>query len=77
VATDSGGPSEIVEHGKTGFLTPIDDIKGLADHIIFLLKNKHVGKEMGRVGFERAKNNFSEQIFVDGFMKIIRQGGRI
>lgn len=76
VTTDSGGPSEIVEHGGTGFVVPIDDAQNLAKGIIFLLKNKGIGKIMGRAGYDRVKENFSEQKFFDGFMEIINRESR-
>jgi hypothetical protein len=41
------------------------------------LKNKDIGKKMGRAGFERVKENFSEQKFLDGFTKLILKEGRV
>jgi glycosyltransferase involved in cell wall biosynthesis len=76
VTTDSGGPSEIVLNGETGFIVPVNDHHELADRIISLLKNKDIGKKMGRAGFERVKENFSEQKFLDGFTKLILKEGR-
>lgn len=37
VATDVGGVADVVEHGATGLLAPVDDAAGLAGHVLRLL----------------------------------------
>jgi len=39
IATRVGGLPEVVDHGKTGFLSSVGDVKGMAGHAIDLLKN--------------------------------------
>ena len=36
----NGGCSEILKNGKYGYLTPMNDVKGLKTKIIFALKKK-------------------------------------
>lgn len=76
VATSSGGPTEIVQDGVTGFLVQVNDVYAIADRIIYLLKNKDIGKRMGQWGYERVRDNFSEKKFLDGFTQIMIEGGR-
>jgi colanic acid/amylovoran biosynthesis glycosyltransferase len=53
VAFDSGGISEVVEHGVTGFLAAERDWQALAQHLIFLLKNAELRKQFGAAGRSR------------------------
>jgi glycosyltransferase involved in cell wall biosynthesis len=59
VASDSGGPREIVVSGETGFLVPAGDPIVLASKIIDLISDSDLRSRMGRAGYERVRNNFS------------------
>ena len=61
VATDGGGPREIVLPGKTGLLVPMGDEKAMADAVNYLLDHPEIAQEMGRCGRERAQEHFSIQ----------------
>ncbi len=37
VSTDCGGPSDQIEHGVNGFLTPVDDAEQMVVHVLKLL----------------------------------------
>ena len=54
VATRSGGVTESVQHGRTGFLVDRGDSKALADAVIGLLENPELRRKMGDCGRERA-----------------------
>jgi glycosyltransferase involved in cell wall biosynthesis len=71
IATDSGGPSEIVVNGVTGLLIPVGDYKELAESIIWLLKNKDVGVKMGLAGYQRVKENFDHNKFIQSFINLL------
>jgi colanic acid/amylovoran biosynthesis glycosyltransferase len=58
VAFDSGGISEVVEHGTTGFLAAERDWQALAQHLIFLLKNAELRKQFGAAGRSRVLRLF-------------------
>jgi colanic acid/amylovoran biosynthesis glycosyltransferase len=53
VAFDSGGISEVVCHGRTGFLAPERDWRALAKHLSVLLKDADLRKRFGLAGRER------------------------
>jgi glycosyltransferase involved in cell wall biosynthesis len=59
VVTRSGGPQEIVEEGKTGFLVPPADPGALAARILELLENPTRAREMSRMAQEEVRNRFS------------------
>lgn len=58
VAFDSGGISEVVFHGRTGFLVPERDWQGLAECIIALLQNPELRKRFGMSGRELVLRQF-------------------
>lgn len=59
IATDGGGPREIVIPGETGLLIPMGDAEAMAEAITFLLEHPETAGEMGRRGQERAVEFFS------------------
>jgi len=61
VATDSGGPAEIIENGVCGVLTPIENGPRLAQEVLSLLNDDHRRKELGDKGIQRVKECFSPQ----------------
>ena len=50
VATDVGGISDLVIHGKNGLLVPVADSQALASEIEFLMANSEKREEMGLEG---------------------------
>lgn len=58
VSTDSEGPSEILQHGKTGMLT-IKTPQAVADALEQLLKNPAAARTMGHAGYEHAARDYS------------------
>lgn len=59
VATDCGGPREIIEDGETGFLVPTNAPQALADKTSFLLSHPDEARLMGEKGRRRAFALFS------------------
>lgn len=58
IATRCGGPEEIVEDKKTGFLVPIGDSESLAERMIRLIDDPVLGCQLGRAGRERVKSYY-------------------
>ncbi|CAN5335551.1 N/A [soil metagenome] len=56
IAAAAGGPLEIIEHEKTGLLTPPGDTDALAAAIINLVESPTMRVEMGRHGRVRAES---------------------
>jgi len=58
VATSHGGPIELIEDGKEGFLVKPNDHRQLAEKIAVLIKDPSLCKEMGRRAQLRVARDF-------------------
>lgn len=47
VARDEGGPSDIVQHGETGFLVPPDDLDAFVSKTMWLARDNALRRQMG------------------------------
>jgi glycosyltransferase involved in cell wall biosynthesis len=72
VATDVGGVPEVIEDGKTGLLVKYGSSDQLAKAIIELLGDEKKRKDMGRMGRQRVKDNFTWPIIVDKLEKVYK-----
>lgn len=59
VATAVGGNPEIVEEGKTGFLTPADDAQGFCDGMVKIASNPELAEAMSKCSQQRFESQFS------------------
>jgi glycosyltransferase involved in cell wall biosynthesis len=59
IATNQGGPLEIIEDGVSGLLVPPENPKLLSDKISFLVENKQISKAMGENARRRIEEKFS------------------
>jgi glycosyltransferase involved in cell wall biosynthesis len=79
VASRAGGIPELVRHGVDGLLVRPGDVRGLADAIVKLLKDRRLSARMGRAGSARVKE-FSWDDTADVVLKeyeiAIRKTGR-
>lgn len=58
VASDLGGPDELVVNNMTGILVPPKDPKSLANAIVKILSDDQLAQNMGEQGYSRAKELF-------------------
>jgi len=58
VASDLGGPRELVLHGETGLLVPPNDPSALASALASILNDPVWGKAMGEMAYQRARSLF-------------------
>ncbi|MBW4495131.1 MAG: glycosyltransferase family 4 protein [Oscillatoria princeps RMCB-10] len=72
VASGSGGLTEIVRDGHTGFLIPPEDAGALTEALLRLLQNRDLAEQMGRSAREVALKDFSEATFVDRFIQLYK-----
>lgn len=61
IATDCGGPSEIIVHGKTGLLVPNRSIIDMAQAMNKLAKNDELRKKMAFQAREEVRKKFSTE----------------
>ena len=59
VSTEVGGVPELLEAGKSGFLAPVGDSTGLAEHVISLLKDPKLRESCGDASRKRVEKHFS------------------
>lgn len=79
VATRSGGTTESVVDGETGFLVERDDAPAMARAIIHLLSDDRLRKKMGKSAYRRASSLFSWEHAVKNlseFYEEIAVGGK-
>jgi glycosyltransferase involved in cell wall biosynthesis len=73
VGTRVGGVPEVIEEEKTGVLVRYGEAKELADAICDLLGNEKKRKDMGRMGRQRVKENFTWPNIVDKLEKVYEE----
>jgi glycosyltransferase involved in cell wall biosynthesis len=59
VVTDAGGNSEVVQHGKTGFVVPRNAPSQLAQAILHLIRHPELTAQMGEVARKDMEARFS------------------
>ena len=67
LATSVGGLPEVVVHGETGLLIPVEDTAALAEAIVFLLEHPQEAIQMGETGRRRVQDVFNWQRCVDAY----------
>lgn len=72
VAFASGGVSEIVVDGRTGFIVPNTDAGALAEAVKGLLRDRAQARSMGKCGKERATAEFSAETWAAKLQEIYR-----
>lgn len=73
IASDAGGPREIVENGVTGLLVPPGDAARLADAISILLSDPERRRRMGQAGAARVRDRFSAERMVRQVEKVYQE----
>jgi glycosyltransferase involved in cell wall biosynthesis len=58
VGTDSGGPAELIEDGKRGFIVPPGDPQAIAKALRTLLKDPSLRSQMIEQARQRAQERF-------------------
>ncbi|KAJ1326913.1 phosphatidylinositol alpha 1,6-mannosyltransferase [Microdochium nivale] len=62
VARDEGGPSDIIDHGRTGLLSPPDDLEGFVGKVQLLATNTELRSHFCRAGLAQARAATWEKI---------------
>jgi glycosyltransferase involved in cell wall biosynthesis len=73
VATRSGGPEEILRHGETGLLVPVNDAAALADAIGLVLHDPALAERLTAAAREDAVRRFSLDAMVSAYEQLYRQ----
>ena len=73
VSTAAGGLAEMVEEGRTGFLTRVADDKTLAARMVRLAENPDERQSMGKCGREKAERQFSLVSMMEAYRRLYRE----
>lgn len=73
IATNVGGTSDIVIHGKNGFLVPTKDSDEVTKALIILAKDRDLKDKMGSAGRETVRKSFLWNDIVDKVEKVYEE----
>ena len=70
VAAASEGPSQLIEHDRTGVLAAIDDPDSLATALIYVLENADAADRLAEAGMARYEEDFGEEAVVGRYLEL-------
>jgi N-acetyl-alpha-D-glucosaminyl L-malate synthase BshA len=70
VASRVGGLPELVEHGVSGYLEPVDDVEAFVRAVLRVLEDPKAARRMGRAGRRRAIDEFHVDRVVERYRKV-------
>jgi glycosyltransferase involved in cell wall biosynthesis len=73
VGSRVGGIPEVVVDGRTGLLVPPRDPEALARALLQVLGSKDIAAEMGRLGQERARQDFNPTMIAGKYAELYRR----
>lgn len=71
VATNSGGPSEIIRHKQDGFIANTNSVEDLAKYLHILINNEKLANKMSQSAYNRLKTNYNINIVAKQLSEII------
>lgn len=72
VATNTGGISDIVIHGETGYLVKPDDIDSYFHYVELLLNDENLSRQLGNNGYEHVSKEFSWDVIIEKYENIYK-----
>lgn len=72
IATDVPGCRDVVRHGETGLLVPVDQPVPLADAIVQLANDPALRRRMAQAARKRAETEFSAEVVADQIAALYR-----
>ena len=73
VGTRTGGLPEVVEHGVSGLLSPVEDLDAYADHLAAVLEDRERATAMGAAARARAREHFDRRVVVARYEGLYRR----
>lgn len=68
VASRVGGLPEVIEHGVSGFLQPLDDLAAMADDAVALLTRPDLHRRVVKAGLDRVQERFCTDLIVPRYI---------
>ena len=72
VANRVGGVKSLVEDGKTGFLSDIENMEEIVQNLVNLIKTSSLRESLGTNGRLKFKKHFTENKFYKGFEEVVK-----
>lgn len=72
VATNVGGPPEVVVEGESGFLRAPEDIDGMVEALMRVFGDNDMARAMGESGIRRAKEKFHVDRIVPEYERVYK-----
>jgi glycosyltransferase involved in cell wall biosynthesis len=73
VATRCGGPEEIIRHGETGLLVPVDDSGALSTSLLRVLGDRELALQLTEAAYRDASSRFSVESMVESYLHVYRE----
>lgn len=71
ISTDNGAIPDIVKDEVNGFIIPMKEVDCLVNKMIYLMENKEVLETIKSANLLKFQENYTEEIFIDNFIKIM------
>ena len=71
IGSNVGGIPDLIKDKENGFLTKPKDSQDLYRKMMLLLRDKDLAMQMGKRGREIVKQNFSNEKYIDNYIKMI------
>lgn len=72
IATRCGGPEEIIDHGRNGFLADVGDTRGLAQRVEDVRSSPGLRRELGRTARQHVVRHYSREHMIDAYQNLYR-----
>lgn len=73
IATNHGGPTEIIDNGINGYLVDYEEPEQMAERIIEMIGNDNKRKQIGEAGRSKRLDSFTVSTMVRGIEEIFRE----
>jgi glycosyltransferase involved in cell wall biosynthesis len=73
IATDIGGPRDIIVDGITGLLIRPADSNAIAEKVNYILDHRDEAIMMGLAGMDRCHSKFADDVCQEAMMECIRE----
>lgn len=79
IASNAGGLPEVIDHGKTGFLSPVGDVSDMAKNALRLLQDPTMYQLFSVQAVEKVKKEFAMERIVGQYeslyQRLLSRGG--
>ena len=76
VSTYHAGIPDIIVHNETGLLSAERNIQDMAQHLLWLVENKHEAIKMGKNGKEAIRDKYSMTHHIENLTNIIKEASK-